>query len=305
MKRLNWLLLIIHFLFLGQLLCQTTPFSFRSSIGLANYYGDLTEKLKFFNQSSANISLGLDYDITEQLVGRFNFSLMKLKADDRFNKRQDLIDRNLNFTTSLWEISLGAEYDFLNMASEEYILTPYLGFGIGIFHFNPWTYDRTGVKRYLREYGTEGQGLPSYPERKVYSNYALSFPLNFGFKYALNENIKLIFDISLRKTTTDYIDDVGNYYPDKDVILREAKDPITTIGLTYRGDEINPGSSYPSTSLVRGGYTKDFFYTTNIGLIIRLNNIVIGGGGRSGGSSLRTGKIGSRSSRLKSPGRVF
>ena len=304
MKRKKWVFLFFNLLVFGQLLSQSTPFSLRTSIGLATYYGDLTEKVNFFNQSSPSISIGLDYDITEQLIGKFNFSLMKLKADDRFNTRQDLINRNLNFNTSLWEISLGAEYDFLNMASEEYILTPYLGFGIGIFHFNPWTYDRTGVKRYLREYGTEGQGLPSYPERKVYSNYAFSFPLNFGIKYAINENIKLVFDVNLRRTTSEYIDDVGNFYPDKNIILNESKDPTTTIGLTYRGDEVS-SNPYPSTSLVRGGYTKDFYYTTTIGLIIRLNNISIGGGGGAGGSNKRTRRVGTRSSRLKSPGRVF
>lgn len=304
MKRVKWLLIFINFLVFGHLLSQTTPLSLRTSIGLATYYGDLTEKVKYFNQSSPSISIGLNYDITEQLIGKFDFSLMKLRADDRFNTRQDLKDRNLNFTTSLWEILIGAEYDFLNMVSEEYILTPYLGMGFGIFHYNPWTYDRTGVKRYLREYGTEGQGLPSYPERKVYSKISFIIPINFGIKYAINENVKLVFDVNFRKTFTDYLDDVGNTYPDKSILLNEAKDPATTIGLTYRGDEVS-SNPYPSTSLVRGGYTKDFYYTSSIGLIIRLNNISIGGGGGAGGSSKRYGRVGSRSSRLKAPGRVF
>jgi opacity protein-like surface antigen len=304
MKSVKWVVLFSSFSVFGQLIAQTTPLSLRTTIGLATYYGDLTEKAKVFNQSSLGFSIGLNYDITEQITGKLDFSIMKLKADDRFNTRTDFLTRNLNFTTTLWDIQLGAEYDFLNMVSEEYILTPYLGMGLGICHFNPWTYDRTGVKRYLREYGTEGQGLPSYPERKVYSNYSLYFPINFGIKYALNENVKLVFDLNFRKTFTDYLDDVGNTYPDQNIILNEAKDPTTTIGLTYRGDEVST-APYPGVKINRGGYTNDFYYTTSIGLIIRLNNITIGGGGGAGGSSKRTGKIGSKKSRLRAPGRVF
>ncbi len=304
---MNWAkrtFLVYIFLCFGQLFAQTNPLSLRSSVGLATYYGDLTEKAKIFNQSSLSFSIGLNYDITDQIIGKFDFSIMKLKGDDRFNSRQDLINRNLNFTTTLWEFQLGAEYEFLNMISEEYILTPYLGLGIGLCHFNPWTYDRIGEKRYLRDFGTEGQGLPSYPERKVYSKMALYIPINFGIKYAINEDIRLVFDINFRKTFTDHLDDVGTAYPDKNIILAEAKDPTTTIGLTYRGDEIS-NNPYPSTSLQRGGYTKDFYYTTSIGVIFRLNNISFGGGGGAGGLFKRTGRIGSRSSRLRSPGRVF
>ncbi len=301
MKRISCSFLFILFGCFGQSYAQNTPLAFRAAFGLATYFGDLTEKPKLFNQSSPSISLGLNYDITEQLKGRFDFSLMKLKSDDRFNTRQDFITRNLNFTTTLWDLQLGVEYEFLNMTSKDFIFTPYLGIGVGLLHYNPWTYDRNGVKRYLREFGTEGQGLPSYPERKVYNLFALSIPINYGIKVAINDNVKFFLEINFRNAFTDYIDDVGNTYPDKDIILNEAKDPTTTIGLTYRGDEVST-QPYPGVKIQRGGYTKDFYYTTSLGLIFRLNNIQIGGGD---GSSKRIGKIGSRKSRLRDPGRVF
>ncbi|TAH09134.1 MAG: hypothetical protein EAZ12_06940 [Sphingobacteriia bacterium] len=302
MKRISCSFLFILFGCFGHVWAQTAPLSFRAAVGVATYFGDLTEKPKLFNQSSPSFSLGLNYDITEQIKGRLDFSLMKLKSDDRFNTRQDFVNRNLNFTTSLWDLQLGVEYEFLNMTSNDYIFTPYLGIGLGILHYNPWTYDRTGVKRYLREFGTEGQGLPSYPERKVYSKFAMSLPINFGIKVAIKENVRFFLEINLRNTFTDYLDDVGNAYPDRDIILNEANDPTTTIGLTYRGDEVST-QPYPGVKIQRGGYTKDFYYTTSIGFIFNLNNLEIGGGGNGG--SKRTGKVGSRSSRLKNPGRVF
>jgi len=303
MNRLKGLFFFISVLYIGHINAQETPFTLRTNFGLATYYGDLTEKPKLFSQSSPSFSIGLGYDFTDQIIGKFDFSIMKLKGDDRFNDRVDLKNRNLNFTTTLWDLSLGVEYEFLNIISEDYLFTPYLGIGIGISHFNPWTYDRTGVKRYLRDFATEGQGLPSYPERKVYSKFSMVIPINFGIKYAINENIRFVFDVNLRKPLTDYLDDVGNTYPDQSIILNESLDPITTLGLTYRGDEIS-SAPYPSIFLPRGGFTQDFYYTVNIGVSVRLNNIVVGSGNKvKSGRVYRPGRT--NKSGIRNPNRVF
>ncbi|MGL6069202.1 MAG: hypothetical protein ACRC0I_10595, partial [Sediminibacterium sp.] len=59
---------------------QTDPFRVHSSVGLATYYGDLTQKAKVINQNTAGMfNAGISYDITEQIIGRFDFSIMKLK----------------------------------------------------------------------------------------------------------------------------------------------------------------------------------------------------------------------------------
>lgn len=304
MNQLKGLFFFISILCFGHINAQENPFTIRTNIGLATYYGDLTEKVKIFDQSSTSFSLGIGYDITDQIIGRFDASIMKLKANDKFNTRQDLINRNLNFTTTLWDLSLGVEYEFLNMISEDYLFTPFLGIGVGLCHFNPWTIDRNNVKRYLRDYRTEGQGLPSYPERKVYSNFSMFIPINFGFKYAINDNFRFVFEVNFRKPFTDYIDDVGNTYPDRDVILNESSDPTTTLGLTFRGDEIISNAPYPSVYLARGGYTKDFYYTASIGLSFRLNNITVGGRNKiRGGNIFRSGK--SNRSGQRNPNKVF
>ena len=303
MNQLKGLFFFASVVYFGHINAQETPFSLRTNIGIATYYGDLTEKVKIFNQSSTSFSLGLGYDFTDQIIGRFDVSIMKLKADDRFNSRIDLKNRNLNFTTSLWDIALGVEYEFLNMVSEDYLFSPFLGIGVGVCHFNPWTIDRTGVKRFLRDFGTEGQGLPSYPERKVYSKLSMFIPINLGFKYAISESVRFVFEANFRKPLTDHLDDVGNTYPEQSVILNEAKDPITTLGLTYRGDEVS-SSPYPSIFLPRGGFTQDFYYTTSIGVSIRLNNITVGSGNKvRGGNIFRSGRSGR--SGQKNPNRVF
>jgi hypothetical protein len=286
---------------------QTDPFRVHSSVGLATYYGDLTQKAKVINQNTAGMfNAGISYDITEQIIGRFDFSIMKLKGDDRYNTRPDLVARNLNFQTTLWETNFTVQYDFLNMNSEDYVFSPYVYAGIGMMHMNPWTYDRKGIKRYLRDYHTNGQGLPSYPDRKQYSLFNLEIPIGAGIKYAINENVNVYFEFAFRKLFTNYLDDVSNTYPDKNIILKEAPDPITTIGLIFRGDELDPTLPYPSTSLQRGGYAKDTFITLGLGLSVRLNGFSLGSGRGSGsGGFNKIRRVGSTRSRLKNPGSVF
>ncbi|MDD2791847.1 MAG: DUF6089 family protein [Sediminibacterium sp.] len=297
------ILILLYFLsFSGVVIAQDAPFRFKMGLGLATYYGDLKEKAKLIDQSSIALNLGMTYDFTDQLMGRADISIMKLKADDRFNTRQDFINRNLNFRTNLWEFNLGIEYDFMNINSGEYFLTPYMHLGLGIFHSNPWTYSRTGEKVYLRNYGTEGQGLPSYPERKKYGLLHVQIPIGAGVKVAVTEDINLFFDITLRKLFTDYLDDVGNTYPDKAIVLTESSTANTTIGLTYRGDEIS-SSPYPGVNIKRGGYAKDMYYTIGLGLSFRLNSLTLGSG--SGRSTRNWGTNSFNRSRLRSPRNVY
>jgi hypothetical protein len=296
-------LILLYFLsFSGVVIAQDAPFRFKVGLGLASYYGDLKEKAKLIDQSSLALNLGMTYDFTEQLMGRADISIMKLKADDRFNTRKDFINRNLNFRTNLWEFNLGIEYDFMNINSGDYFLTPYMHLGLGIFHSNPWTYSRTGEKVYLRNYGTEGQGLPSYPERKKYGLLHVQIPIGAGVKLAVSEDINLFFDVTLRKLFTDYLDDVGNTYPDKAIVLAESPTAATTIGLTYRGDEIS-SAAYPGVNIKRGGYAKDMYYTVGLGLSFRLNGLTLGGG--SGRSTRNWGTNSFNRSRLRSPRNVY
>ncbi len=305
MNSFKGLLLLVLLGGVSRSFAQDDLFRVKVGLGLATYFGDLKEKAKPINQSSTAFSIGVSYDITDQIIGKLDFGLLKLKGDDRYNSRIDFINRNLSFQTNIWEINLGVEYDFLNMKNEDYILSPYISLGIGIFHFNPWAYNRSGEKVYLKPLGTEGQGLTSYPDRKPYKLLQIQIPIGAGIKFAVNENINAFFDVSLRKIFTDHLDDVGNTYPDKNIILSESPNGAATIALTYRGDELT-NLPYPSTSLNRGGYTNDIFYTLGVGISVRLNNFSIGsGGGGGGGGSKRIGRIGSRSSRLRNPRSVF
>lgn len=93
--------------------------------------------------------------------------------------------------------------------------TPYIYGGVGGFYFNPQAkYGDEWVD--LQPLGTEGQGLPEYPDRQKYSRIAICFPVGAGFRVLTYNNWVMGFEMAARFTTTDYLDDVSGYYPNPD-----------------------------------------------------------------------------------------
>ena len=62
----------------------------------------------------------------------------------------------------------------------------------------------------LQPLGTEGQGLAGRPEK--YKRYTMNFPIGMGLKYLIDKQWSLSFEMSLRYTLSDYIDDVSTSY---------------------------------------------------------------------------------------------
>lgn len=275
----------LSLLFLITLACpyvqgQPTQGSGNSSLdltgaaGISNYYGDLTENAHLFNQSSYAVTLGAAYNFARKLNARLDFSILKLQANDSRNKRVDLQARNLNFKSNIWDLNAGIGYDILDIQTHKF--TPNIYAGFGIFHFNPYTKDRFGEKQYLQPWGTEGQGIAAYPDRKPYKLTEFEWLLGLGFKYALNSKIVLELEFRYRYATTDYIDDVSRYsYPDK--TLLEQKN-INLPKLTYRGDELPGGDPYPTNPGLNRGHSNrnDVFYTTQFKIAYRLKNFIPG-----------------------------
>ena len=94
--------------------------------------------------------------------------------------------------------------------------------GIGVFHFNPK--GELNDKWYeLQPLGTEGQGVS--PARDKYKRTQICIPFGIGGRYFFNRRWGVGFEFGLRKTFTDYIDDVSKTYYDPEAI-RQANGPI-------------------------------------------------------------------------------
>lgn len=245
--------------------------------GFSNYQGDLQDKRFTLNQSHPAFGLGAAYEVTDKLAVRANFTFGKLSGNDK--KAGKNAARNLNFATSITDIHLGVEYYLLNPYERR--LTPYVFAGISYFSYNPYTYDTLNRKYFLQPLSTEGQGF--IQGRSNYKLNQFAIPFGGGAKFSLSENIRVGAEVGLRKTNTDYLDDVSTEYVDQALLL--ANRGAKAVDLAFRGDEVKTGDPYPAGGAQRGSAkSKDWYYFAGLTLDVRINGNG-GGGGRSGGKN--------------------
>ena len=238
-------------------------------IGPINYFGDLQDK----QLTTTDMHLGATLGITRQFSPHFltNFSIMygKLSANDAHNgPKWD--GRNLNFQTSIFETALTGEFDLINIAEPDdgnlidnnpKKFTPYVFLGIGAFNFNPYTYDIAGKRVNLRPLGTEGQ-------QKPYSSWQISIPMGIGVKYAITSTVQLSAEFNLRKTLTDYLDDVSQHQYIDTVQLLQTNGPEAA-SLSYRADEI-PNNDYKFYGYRGNPGRKDGYYSLLFKVAVQL-----------------------------------
>lgn len=251
--------------------------------GIANYSGDLQAHQFTLQQSNFAFGAGLKYDVTPNVALRFAYNHGTIGADDKRNPNPLFQARNLSFISQINEASLLVEYTPINL--EEKRFSPYVYSGLTVFHFNPYTYDTSGNKVYLKPLSTEGEGLAQYPGRKPYNLTQLAIPFGGGIKFRVSDNVVLAYEVTLRKTFTDYLDDVSSTYVDQFALA--AARGLKAVSMAYRGGEIKGGNpNYPGEGAVRGGSKyKDWYYFTGFTLYIGLgsgNGGALGHGARGG-----------------------
>lgn len=262
------------FVFLGLISAFSTnaQFSIQLSPGVINYGGDLQNKVYSFQDAGFSMGGSLMYSINKVTI-RGSVTFGKVKGDDSSNT--GYTSRNLSFASKINEFALALQYDFLRL-DENRKFTPYVFAGIGLFNFDPYAY-YNGDKIYLNALGTEGQGLSIYPDRKVYKLTQAAISLGIGFKYKLSDNIFVGLEFSSRLLFTDYLDDVSSFYPDEATLLSERGQ--LSVDLSYRGDETNPGNTFPSGGTRGNPKQNDNYYTSTLSFIYVFPGGLFGGGG--------------------------
>jgi hypothetical protein len=133
-----------------------------------------------------------------------------------------LVNRNLSFQSDIYEVAAGVEFSYFpfKLGSDRYKGTAYLLAEIGIFHMNPKAmYEGSLVE--LQPLGTEGQGS-SLSSKRNYSLTQLSVPIGVGCKLSLGKRASLSLEYGIRKTFTDYLDDVkANTFVDRGTLAQE------------------------------------------------------------------------------------
>ena len=236
--------------------------------GVSGYNGDLIKPHFAAKSIRPAIGVNLKYNIDNSILLRAGISWLKVAGDDKNNKQVDLRARNLNFKSNIIEASLCVEYNLLE--PEIFDAYPYIFGGIGVYHFNSYTYDDSNKKTYLRPLSTEGQGLTAYPGRKPYSRTQLCLPFGAGRKCNFSKRYDIIYEIGYRVLFTDYLDDVSKTYVDPQLLLaaRGAK----AVEVAYRAQHST--GSYPfqeGPGDQRGNpNVKDWYFFSGVKLLIRL-----------------------------------
>jgi hypothetical protein len=260
--------------------------------GFSNYSGDLQEKRFTLDQSHPAVGLGLSYEIMPKILVKGQLIAGRLSADDKYSPKPANRQRNLNFTSVVYDASLIVDYSLFDLKEKR--VTPYAFVGIALFGFNPYTFDSLGTKYFLKNLSTEGQGLPEYPDRKKYKNVMFSVPFGLGVRFRITDNTYLGYEIGMRKAFTDYIDDVSTTYVDQAIL--QANKGSKSVELSFRSNELKDVTlPYPADGTVRGGAEfEDWYYFSGITLSVGLfngNNTGLFGGRIFGSSKGKRGSV--------------
>lgn len=232
--------------------------------GGSYYLGDLNPSRQF---AMVRPSVGLLYrfNVNDNLALRANAFWGSVAGDDAVIQYNE--NRNLHFRSNIFEASAQLEINFLYFqpGDLETPYTPYLFFGGGFFRFNPQA-ELDGQWYNLKPLNTEGQGSELYPDRKPYSLTSHSFLFGVGYKFNINRQFSAALEWGMRRTGTDYLDDVSTTYPNPIIFGDDTRAlQLYDRSLENRGENIDFQRGNPNTN--------DWYSFAGIVLTFRIKNI--------------------------------
>jgi hypothetical protein len=262
----------------------TSSLDFGLYLGASNYWGDLTNDFMPV-WSNTNLAGGLicRYNVGPYLTMKGTALYGSIEGSDKnFSSDPYRHRRNLSFKSDIIEFSVQGEWNIIGYENTRtsFAWSPYLFAGISVFKFNPkaqFTYvaglhnssleNQNGEWIELQPLGTEGQETTKFNDKRRYSLTQVSIPVGFGSKWQLDENWAIGIDFGVRKTFTDYLDDVSTIYVD-DVIVGGASGYMA-VALKDRSGEI--GEAKFENNEIRGNASyKDWYMMGGLTLTYRI-----------------------------------
>lgn len=261
--------------------------------GVSGYAGDVGgDQTKFLSDHLKKLGpaygLGARLHITNFMALRGNFNYAVVSGADSLSNHVDRKTRNLSFQTSLYEGSLLLELSIINWkhltgervnSSRGGRANLYVFGGMAFFAFKPQAYYQDRWYD-LQPLGTEGQGIkPNTPKYKLNSS---ALVMGLGYRYLLGGRWSLGFEAGIRKTNTDYLDDVSKEYWDNNEIAA-TNGGIAAVLADRSIDSEGNGIIMPQGNQRGNSKIKDYYGFTQITLAFKLgsdgNSQSYGGGG--------------------------
>ncbi len=216
------------------------PIEFGITLGAANYMGDLSKSVAL-QETKPMGGLICRFNLSDWVTLRGNALFGQISADDKNYADVDVFrkQRNLNFKSNIVEFGGTIEWNLSGFGETQTGTpsTPFLFAGVSVFKFNPKTLfkymptDPNGValhgselQKYdnqwieLQPLGTEGQETTKYNDRRRYPLTQISIPIGAGYKRQWNDVWAWGVELGVRKTFTDYLDDVSIDYVDDQIV---------------------------------------------------------------------------------------
>ena len=165
---------------------------FGIGLGGFNYTGDLNPRYNFFNYRPAG-TVFYRYNPSFATAIKLGVTLGQLTGDESKSNEKVAQVRNASFKSTVSEISLMAEYNFINYRDKKQLIkfSPYMTGGFAIFGSAPDTKSNSLQENF------DGQGL------------TFAIPFGIGMKFILSRNWNLGTEFVARKTFTDYLDGIS------------------------------------------------------------------------------------------------
>ncbi|MCX6182334.1 MAG: DUF6089 family protein [Bacteroidetes bacterium] len=202
------------------------------------------------------------YNLNGHYALRSFINYSEVKGYDVYSNNVFEKNRGLSFASKILEVGSILEFNFYEFAlykDAKRKITPFIFGGLNYFYFNPQG-NIGGSWVDLQPLGTEGQGTSAFPNRHKYSLHQIGMPMGIGVKVKI-QRFAITAEWGIRKTFTDYIDDVSTTYVNPNLLSGEAAQ------LANRG-------TVPSATLTdkqRGNSkTSDWYVFTGITISFKL-----------------------------------
>ncbi|CAN5776726.1 hypothetical protein BH11BAC7_BH11BAC7_24590 [soil metagenome] len=197
--------------FLGIIVCGLTANAQRSDeigimLGGSYYIGELNPTKHFSSLTRPAGGIVFRHNINMRFAVAATAFFGSVQGIDARSSSFEQQKRNLSFRSSIYEFAVRGEFNFIEyrIGNDKHSFTPFMFLGLAVFNFNPKaSFGNQWVA--LQPLHTEGQA-------KSYSKVQLSIPFGAGVRVNLAKRIGLLAEWGMRKTFTDYIDDVSTVY---------------------------------------------------------------------------------------------
>ncbi len=253
-----------------------TPQKSRIEISLLGggtiFTGTVSNPSLFNNEMNILMGVNIGYTMYSNLSASLTIISSKLSNADYNSATNEQLARGMSFSTSILGISPSINFDFVDnrLYTKAKRFRPSIGVGFDFISFAPTgTYKNKSYN--LQPLGTGGQLIDSL--KAPYSTLAMGYFVNFKLKYQLNRLNSFGLFLTLHKSLSDYLDDVGpDEYPSTSTILTNTKkypSPEAAAAALYFSNPtarpISPGQLRNSPNTSKDSFLNfGFFYARKL-----------------------------------------